>query len=97
MASLSHVIHRFVSTNKSVAAELRGVYTCVVDPTATKIDIKNAFRDFYGVTVLKVNVTQMREKFHNTRNGIQMKRSPYTKAMVTLAKGQKLNDFGVTQ
>jgi large subunit ribosomal protein L23 len=93
--SLTSTISRFVSTNKSVALELRGVYTCVVDSRATKIDVKQAFTTLYGVEVVQVNISQMREKFHNTKNGIQIKRAPYTKAIVTLKEGQRINDFGV--
>lgn len=93
--TLASVITRFVSTNKSVALELKGVYTCVVDPRATKIDIKHAFTTLYGVRVEKVNITQMREKQHNTKLGVQTKRTPYTKAVVTLKSPERIHDFGV--
>ncbi len=67
MNALTQVIARFVSTNKSVTAEIRGVYTCFIHPSATKIDVKNAFSSLYGVEVTKVNIAKTREKFHNTR------------------------------
>lgn len=67
MNSLYSVIKKFVVTNKSTDGEVRGVYTCFIDPSATKIDVKNAFKMIYGVEVEKVNITYTREKFHNTR------------------------------
>jgi len=48
MNSLYSVIRSFVVTNKSTDGEIRGVYTCIVDANATKIDIKNAIRTLYG-------------------------------------------------
>lgn len=47
MNSLYSVIKKFVVTNKSTDGEVRGVYTCIVDTLATKIDIKNAMRSLY--------------------------------------------------
>ncbi|MFZ2255621.1 MAG: 50S ribosomal protein L23 [Patescibacteria group bacterium] len=67
MNSLYSVIKKFVVTNKSTDGEVRGVYTCVVDMAATKIDIKNAMKSLYGVEVEKVNVLHTRPKFRNTR------------------------------
>ncbi len=93
MNSLYSVIRSFVVTNKSTDAELRGVYTCFVDGSATKIDIKNAFKTLYGVEVNKVNVLKTREKFHFTRQGTQRKRGIEKKAMVTLKPGQKVSSF----
>lgn len=95
MNSLYNVIKRFTVTNKSTDGEIRGVYTCIIDPSATKIDVKNAFHTLYGVDVLKVNVLKTREKFHNTKNGMQKKRTIEKKAMVTLKNGQKVANFEV--
>ncbi len=90
MNSLYSVIKRFAVTNKSTDGEVRGVYTCYIDPLATKIDVKLAFRTLYGVEVDKVNILHTREKFHNTKFGIAQKRGIEKKAMVTLVKGQKI-------
>ncbi|HBA44530.1 TPA: 50S ribosomal protein L23 [Patescibacteria group bacterium] len=39
----------------------------MVDPSATKVDIKNTFKRLYGVTVEAVNIIKTREKFRNTK------------------------------
>lgn len=93
MNSLYSVIKKFIVTNKSTDGEIRGVYTCVVDDSATKIDIKNAIKSLYGNEVEKVNILKTRPKFHNTRQGVQRKRGIEKKAMITLKSGQKIANF----
>ena len=61
--------------------------------SATKIDVKNAFKTIYGVEVEKVNVLRTREKFHNTKLGVARKKGSEKKAMVTLVNGQKIVNF----
>ncbi len=46
----------------------------MIDDAATKIDVKNAIRLIYGKDVAKVNINYTREKFHNTRTGVQKKK-----------------------
>lgn len=84
MNSLYSVIKKFVVTNKSTDGELSGVYTCMIDDAATKIDVKNAIRALYGKDVEKVNILYTREKFHNTRTGVQKKKGIEKKAMITM-------------
>lgn len=93
MNSLYNVIKKFVVTNKSTDGEVRGVYTCFIDMSATKIDVKNAFKSLYGVEVEKVNVLHTRPKFHNTRKGVARRQGIEKKAMVTLKNGQKIANF----
>ncbi len=93
MQSLYNIIKRFVVTNKSTDGEIRGVYTCMVDENATKIDIKSAFKTLYAVDVEKVNVLYTRPKLHNTRKGIAQKKGIEKKAVVTLKNGQKITNF----
>lgn len=90
MNSLYTIIKRFALTNKSTDGEIKGVYTCYVDMSATKIDVKNAFKTIYGVEVEKVNILKTREKFHNTKLGIARKKGIEKKAMVTLRNGAKI-------
>lgn len=91
--SLFSVIQKFIVTNKSTEGELRGVYTCVVDPRSTKIDVKRATETLYGVKVAKVNMLHTREKYHNTKTGPQKKRTITKKAMITLAGKDRITDI----
>lgn len=93
MNSLYNIIKRFVVTNKSTDGEIRGVYTCMIDSSATKIDVKNAFKTLYGVDASSVNVLYTRPKLHNTKKGIVEKKGIEKKAVVTLKNGQKITNF----
>ena len=91
--SLFGIIKKPVITEKSQRLELDGVYTVIVQQKATKVDIRTTFERLYGVDVAKVNIITTREKFRNTKHGVQVKRKSRLKAMVTLKKGQKINDL----
>ena len=95
MNSLYSVIKKFIVTNKSTDGELKWVYTAMIDPAATKIDVKNAIRKLYGKDVEKVNINYTREKFHNTRIGVQKRKWVEKKAMITMKKGHKIENFEV--
>ncbi|MCK9272613.1 50S ribosomal protein L23 [Candidatus Gracilibacteria bacterium] len=88
-----NTIKRPVVTEKSQKLELSGVYTVIVDPSATKVDIKNSFKRLYGVTVEAVNIIKTREKFRNTRTGASLKRKMETKALVSLKGKERISDF----
>jgi len=93
------VIIRPVISEKSMDESQRGKYTFEVHPEANKIQIKAAIEELYRqekVTVVGVNVltTKPREKRRGTRRGrIVGHTSPWRKAIVTLAAGQKIEFF----
>lgn len=91
--SLYTIIKRPVVTEKSQRLELEGVYTVVISPEATKVDVRIAFERLYGVQVEKVNMITTREKFRNSKHGVQVKRKSRLKALVTLKKGQRIADL----
>lgn len=91
--SVFEIIKKPVVTEKSQRLELDGVYTVIVPKATTKVDIRTAFERLYEVEVSKVNIITTREKFRNTKHGVQVKRKSRLKAMVTLKKGQKINDL----
>jgi large subunit ribosomal protein L23 len=74
-------------------------YTFAVHPDANKIQIKAAIEELYAkekVTVVSVNVltTKPKEKRRGTRRGrITGYTTPWRKAIVTLAPGQKITFF----
>ena len=93
------VIVRPVISEKSMDESQRGKYTFEVHPDANKIQIKAAIEELYKsekVTVVGVNVltTKAKEKRRGTRRGrIIGHTSPWRKAIVTLAAGQKITFF----
>ena len=101
MSSLSapEVILRPVISEKSIDESGRGKYTFAVHGEANKIQIKAAVEELYSkenVTVVGVNVlsTKAKEKRRGTRRGrIVGHTTPWRKAIVTLAAGQKIEFF----
>jgi large subunit ribosomal protein L23 len=93
------IILRPVVSEKSIDQSTRGRYTFRVHPDANKIQIKAAIEELYAadkVSVVSVNVltTKAKEKSRGTRRGrIRGTTSPWRKAVVTLAAGQKIQFF----
>ena len=88
-----------VSTLGDRDAKAGNKYTFAVHRDANKIQIKSAVEELYkkeAVTVVSVNVltTKAKEKRRGTRRGrIVGHTTPWKKAIVTLAPGQKIEFF----
>ena len=93
------IILRPVISEKSIDESTRGKYTFAVHENANKIQIKAAVEELYkkeAVTVVAVNVlsTKAKEKRRGTKRGrISGYTTPWRKAIVTLAPGQKIEFF----
>jgi large subunit ribosomal protein L23 len=90
------VILRPVISEKSMDEAGRGKYTFAVHGSANKIMIKSAVEELFKVNVTGVNVltTKAKEKRRGTRRGrISGFTTPWRKAVVTLASGQKIEFF----
>lgn len=92
----SEVIVRPVISEKSMDETQRGKYTFRVHDEANKLMVKQAVEELFKVNVLDVNVstTKAKEKSRNRRRGRQEGwTSPWKKAVVTIASGQKIEFF----
>ena len=93
------IIIRPIVSEKSYESFDNNVYTFEVAQSANKIQIKHAIEELYAtdkVTVVSVNVltTKAKQKSRGTRRGrIVGTTSPWRKAVVTLAAGQKIQFF----
>ena len=79
-------------------------YTFIVAPDANKIEIKYAIEAIYnagkkekdaGISVEDVRTIKVRGKFRRVGSKSQGRRSDRKKAIVTLVRGQMLEDYGV--
>jgi large subunit ribosomal protein L23 len=71
-------------------------YGFIVEPTANKLEIKQAVESMYGVKVLNVNTMNCRgkNKSRYTKAGILSGRTVHRKkAIVTLAQGEKIDFY----
>ncbi|HTX59389.1 MAG TPA: 50S ribosomal protein L23 [Verrucomicrobiae bacterium] len=85
-------------TEKSMAEALNNQYTFVVNPHATKTQIRHAVEAIFKVDVVKVNTVNVRGKSKSfARRGVRThgKQSDSKKAIVTLKPGQKIELGGV--
>jgi large subunit ribosomal protein L23 len=93
------IILRPVISEKSIDESGRGKYTFAVHAAANKIQIKAAVEELYKgekIEVVSVNVltTKAKEKRRGTKRGrISGYTTPWRKAIVTLAPGQKIEFF----
>jgi large subunit ribosomal protein L23 len=89
------VIIRPIDTEKTryQASELRQ-YTFAVDRLANKIEVKRAVEAVYDVDVVSVNLMNVPAKVSRRRGRRRIIRhSPWKKAVVTVAEGQRLEVF----
>jgi large subunit ribosomal protein L23 len=94
MSDPRDVILRPVVSEKSYALLDQGVYTFLVAPDATKIEIRQAVERIFGVTVLKVNtLNRPGKRKRNRKQQTFGKRSDTKRAVVTLAAGQNIPIF----
>lgn len=90
--NLSQIIIRPVLTEKSASQEVANKMTFVVHADATKVDVKNAIKTLYGVSVAKVNVLPTLPKYRIGKGRMPLeKRQRSRRAIVTLKAGEKLD------
>jgi large subunit ribosomal protein L23 len=88
------LIIRPVVSEKSYTQMEDGVYTFVVAPKASKLEIRQAVEAIFGVTVTKVNTVNRKGKtVRNRRTRQTSKRSDVKRAFVTLAEGDSIELF----
>jgi large subunit ribosomal protein L23 len=76
-------------TEKSAIGAEKGIYTFNVERNANKTEIKKAIKMLYGVTPVKVSVTQITDTVVLRRNILGTKKGG-KKAVVHLKKGDKI-------
>ena len=93
---LYRLIKKPIVTEKTSNLELtNNTYVFTVDKRATKIDVKKAIFELYGVEVSDVNMLITREKFKQGRKGPQMRRRSTKKAYVKLRNSEDKIDFSI--
>jgi large subunit ribosomal protein L23 len=94
MSDPRSIIIRPVVSEKSYGLLDNGVYTFVVDPRASKIQISEAIETIFNVQVSKVNTLNRKGKRKRNRKSQTFGSRPDTKrAIVTLAAGGRIDLF----
>lgn len=84
------ILIRPVVSEKTVSRESQGVYTFVVQPNATKVDVKLAVKEAYGVMPAKVMMLRTEGKVTRSNRGFG-RRSARKIAIVTLKKDARIS------
>jgi len=94
MREATSVLIRPVVSEKTYSLMNQNVYVFVVDPGATKIDVRHAVEKAFGVRVRKVNTLNRKGKAtRNRKTNTAGRRSDTKRAMVTLHSGDKIDLF----
>jgi len=88
----SAVLKRPYLTEKSKLAGSQSKYAFVVEPSATKKEVKEAAEKRFGVNVQKVNILRTKGKMKRFGNKRNMT-AGLKKAVVTLIRGQKIEEI----
>ncbi len=96
---LYKIIKKPITTEKSSALEMdNACYTMEVSSDATKIDIKKAIKELYGIEVATVNILNTRAKFkYGRKRGMQYRKRETKKAYVTLKNKKDKLDFSIVK
>jgi large subunit ribosomal protein L23 len=94
MRDAMSILIRPVVSEKTYALMETGTYVFVVDPQATKIDVRNAVEQAFNVTVTNVNTLNRKGKtVVNRRTNRKGTRPSSKRAIVTLKSGDSINLF----
>jgi large subunit ribosomal protein L23 len=94
MRDAHNILLRPVVSEKTYALMDNNVYVFVVDPDATKIEVRLAVEQAFGVRVTKVNTLNRKGKAkRNRRNNTVGHRVDTKRAMVTLQPGDSIDLF----
>jgi large subunit ribosomal protein L23 len=94
MRDAMSVLIRPVVSEKTTGLMDNRTYVFIVDPKATKIDVRNAVEQAFNVKVTNVNTLNRKGKTtRNRRTGVVGTRPSTKRAIVTLAEGDSINLF----
>ena len=87
-------IKTIVYTEKALNLQEDGVLVVQTTPKVTKNQLKQIFKEYFGITPLKINSLRQKGKIKRFR-GVEGKRSDYKKFYVKLPEDAKLESLSV--
>jgi len=94
---LFRILKKPITTEKTSNLSLvSNTYVFEIASDATKVDVKKAIIELYGVEVASVNVLHTREKFkYGKKKWMQIRKRSSKKAYVTLKDSKAKIDFSI--
>ncbi len=94
MRDAMSVLIRPVVSEKTTGLMDNHTYVFIIDPRATKVDVRNAVEQAFNVKVTNVNTLNRKGKStRNRRTGVVGTRPSTKRAIVTLKQGDSINLF----
>ena len=94
MRDAMSVLIRPVVSEKTTGLMDNNTYVFIVDPRATKVDVRNAVEQAFNVKGTNVNTLNRKGKStRNRRTGVVGTRPSTKRAIVTLKQGDSINLF----
>lgn len=93
MASITD-IKSIMYTEKSLKLQEQGVLVVQTSPRLNKTQLKEVFKEYFGVTPLSINSLKQEGKIKRFR-GVTGKRSDFKKFYVKLPEGTKIESLAV--
>ena len=94
MRDAMSVLIRPVVSEKTTGLMDNNTYVFIVDPRATKVDVRNAVEQAFNVKVTNVNTLNRKGKStRNRRTGVTGMKPNTKRAIVTLRAGDTINLF----
>jgi len=90
--SNNEIIKYPIVTDKATRLLENNKYSFIVNPKSYKFSIKSAIEELFGVTVLKINTSNLPRKKKRMGKYIGWK-PQFKKAIVTLSQGDTINLF----
>ena len=87
-------IKSIVYTEKALNLQEQGVLVVQTTPKVTKTQLREIFKEYFGITPLNINSLRVKGKTKRFR-GITGKRNDYKKFYVKLPEGAKLESLSV--
>lgn len=85
-------LQKVIITEKSSTQQEKGKYTFAVKRDATKTDVKQAVKEFYGVDVKDVRMMVAPKKIRMIKRGKLYVKRPVTKKAIVTLKDNKTMD-----
>lgn len=88
----TNIIKKAIISEKAYKGMERGIYTFLIEKTASKNDVANAVKKYFSVDAVKVNITTIsakRKRVNKTRKFVSV--GAGKKAVVWLKKGQTIS------
>jgi len=87
-------IKAILYTEKSIDLQESGVIVVQTSPRMTKNGLKEVFKEYFGISPLKINSLRMTGKTKKFR-GVSGKRDDFKKFYVTIPEGSQIESLAV--